>query len=138
MFTGKSSATHQSVEDLAIMHSMPNMRVLVAAGGTPAGEDGGFLLPVDFDNLIWTLRRDYTARADLVTVEITVFVQVSAAVIFIIQLALPYGQPLVVPDLSIAFFKEIQRFVFTATGSPFSMRLTVSIISRVGPPPPSP
>lgn len=30
VFTGKSGATHQSVEDLAIMRSMPNMRVLVA------------------------------------------------------------------------------------------------------------
>lgn len=31
--TGKSGATHQSVEDLAIMRSMPNMRVLDAADG---------------------------------------------------------------------------------------------------------
>ena len=33
VFTGKSGATHQSVEDLAIMRSMPNMRVLDAADG---------------------------------------------------------------------------------------------------------
>lgn len=31
--TGKSGATHQSVEDLAIMRSMPNMRVLAPADG---------------------------------------------------------------------------------------------------------
>ena len=33
VFTGKSGATHQSVEDLAIMRSMPNMRVLDAGDG---------------------------------------------------------------------------------------------------------
>ncbi len=33
IFTGKSGATHQSVQDLAIMRSMPNMRVLAAGDG---------------------------------------------------------------------------------------------------------
>lgn len=33
IFTGKAGATHQSIEDLAIMRSMPNMRVLAAADG---------------------------------------------------------------------------------------------------------
>lgn len=47
----------------------PLRNAMSESGGTPAGEDGGFLLPIDFDNMIWTLRRDFTPLADLVTIE---------------------------------------------------------------------
>jgi len=36
--TGKAGATHQTVQDLAIMRSMPNMRVLDAADGEELGQ----------------------------------------------------------------------------------------------------
>lgn len=45
------------------------MDALTETGGTPAGSEGGFLLPVDFDNKIWELRRKYVALTDHVTVE---------------------------------------------------------------------
>lgn len=38
-------------------------------GGSPAGSEGGFLLPVDFDNKIHELRRQFTPLADLFNVE---------------------------------------------------------------------
>jgi HK97 family phage major capsid protein len=61
---GVNANTGKGIEGLKPLYD-----AISATGGTPAGEDGGFLLPVDFDNLIWTLRRDFTALADLVTVE---------------------------------------------------------------------
>lgn len=42
---------------------------LTETGGNPVGEDGGFLLPVDFDNLIKELLREYPDMAPYVNVE---------------------------------------------------------------------
>lgn len=42
---------------------------LSETGGVPAGSEGGFLLPVDFDNMIWDLRRQHVALADYVYIE---------------------------------------------------------------------
>ena len=61
---GVNANTGRGIEDLKPLYD-----ALSTTGGAPVGEDGGFLLPVDFDNLIWTLRRDFTALAELVTVE---------------------------------------------------------------------
>lgn len=45
------------------------INALTETGGTPAGEDGGFLNPVDFDNKIHELMRKYVDLADYVNVE---------------------------------------------------------------------
>ena len=42
---------------------------LTIAGGTTAGEDGGFLVPADMDTMIRELRRDMSPLADLFNVE---------------------------------------------------------------------
>ena len=42
---------------------------LTIAGGSPAGEDCGFLVPEDIDNTIRELRRDFSPLADLFNVE---------------------------------------------------------------------
>lgn len=42
---------------------------LTIAGGSPAGEDGGFLVPEDIDNMIRELRRDFSPLSDLFNVE---------------------------------------------------------------------
>jgi len=61
---------HATIKDImTIPGYAPLKNALTETGGDPVGEDGGFLVPIEFDNLIWTLRRDYTALADLVTVE---------------------------------------------------------------------
>lgn len=50
-----------------------NVRVLFDAltegGGDPAGEDGGFLVPIDIDNQIRELKRDLNPLSDLFNVE---------------------------------------------------------------------
>lgn len=61
---GVNAKTGRGIEGLKPLYD-----ALSTTGGAPAGEDGGFLLPVDFDNMIWTMRRDFTALAELVTVE---------------------------------------------------------------------
>lgn len=47
----------------------PLHKALTVSGGTPAGSDGGFLVPVEFDNAIVRLSKDYLALADLFKVE---------------------------------------------------------------------
>lgn len=55
------------------MHSQEQYPLLVNAltesGGSPAGEDGGFLAPVDFDNKIRELMRAYVDLGNYVNVE---------------------------------------------------------------------
>jgi HK97 family phage major capsid protein len=45
------------------------INALTETGGSPAGEDGGFLNPVDFDNKIRELMRKYVDLAEYVNVE---------------------------------------------------------------------
>ena len=45
------------------------INALTETGGSPAGEDGGFLNPVDFDNKIHELMREYVDLAGYVNVE---------------------------------------------------------------------
>jgi HK97 family phage major capsid protein len=45
------------------------MATLTETGGSPAGEDGGFLLPIDFDNKIKELMRQYPDMSPYVNVE---------------------------------------------------------------------
>jgi HK97 family phage major capsid protein len=52
------------VEDLA-----PLYKALTESGGTPAGADGGFLAPIDFDHQIHRLEKDYLDLSALFTVE---------------------------------------------------------------------
>ena len=52
------------VEELA-----PLYKALTESGGNPAGSDGGFLVPLDFDNQIHRLEKDYLDLSGLFTVE---------------------------------------------------------------------
>lgn len=45
------------------------INALTETGGSPAGEDGGFLVPLDFDNKIHELMRKYVDLADFVNTE---------------------------------------------------------------------
>jgi HK97 family phage major capsid protein len=45
------------------------MNALTETGGSPAGEDGGFLNPVDFDNRIIELMREYVDLANSINTE---------------------------------------------------------------------
>jgi HK97 family phage major capsid protein len=45
------------------------MKALTETGGTPAGADGGFLLPTDFNNMIIALQRQYLDLSQFVNVE---------------------------------------------------------------------
>lgn len=47
----------------------PLYKALTATGGTPAGSDGGFLVPVEFDNMIQTVIRDYVDLSKYFNVE---------------------------------------------------------------------
>lgn len=47
----------------------PLYKALTISGGTTAGQDGGFLVPIDFDNAIMRLSEDYLALANLFNVE---------------------------------------------------------------------
>lgn len=47
----------------------PLLRAISITGGTPAGSEGGFLVPTDFDNMLNELRRQYVALVDYVAVE---------------------------------------------------------------------
>lgn len=51
-------------EKVAILYN-----ALTESGGTPAGADGGFLVPTSFNNMIIECRRQLVALADVVTVE---------------------------------------------------------------------
>lgn len=51
-------------EKVAILYN-----ALTESGGTPTGADGGFLVPVSFNNMIIECRRSLVALSDLVTVE---------------------------------------------------------------------
>jgi HK97 family phage major capsid protein len=67
----KSGVSPKSIK--AGQHSSEKYQILMAAltetGGSPAGEDGGFLLPVEFDNRIKELMRQYPDLAPYVNVE---------------------------------------------------------------------
>ena len=45
------------------------MAALTESGGDPAGEDGGFLVPIDMDNMIIEVKRDNRPLAPLFTTE---------------------------------------------------------------------
>ena len=61
---------HATMRDVAnIADYAPLLNVLTEAGGDPAGSDGGFLVPIDFDNKIWELKKTLVSLANLVTVE---------------------------------------------------------------------
>ena len=64
MATGVSVKNSRGVEDFAILH-----KALSIGGGDPVGSEGGFLVPVEFDNAIVRLTKDYLALADLFKVE---------------------------------------------------------------------
>ena len=44
-------------------------KTMSIGGGDPVGEDGGFLVPVDFDNQVKALMKEYIDLSELVTVE---------------------------------------------------------------------
>lgn len=54
----------RGVEEFNILH-----KALTVSGGTPTGADGGFLVPVDFDNAIIQETKDYLDLSTLFNVE---------------------------------------------------------------------
>jgi len=54
----------RSVEGYGILH-----KALTVSGGTPSGEEGGFLVPKDFDNAIIRETKDYVDLSTLFNVE---------------------------------------------------------------------
>lgn len=58
------------VDALAPLYEAENaMKALSTTGGDPAGADGGFLVPIDFDNRVVTLAKEYIDLSTMVTVE---------------------------------------------------------------------
>lgn len=47
----------------------PLYNALTIGGGTPAGSDGGFLVPIDFDNMIHRVMKEFIRLADFFNVE---------------------------------------------------------------------
>lgn len=62
--SGLSVKRSRGVEDYAILH-----KALTISGGTTAGEDGGYLVPADFDNAIVRETKDYVDLSALFRVE---------------------------------------------------------------------
>lgn len=62
--SGMSIKKSRGVEDFSILH-----KALTVSGGTVPGEDGGFLVPKDFDNMIIAEVKDYLDLAALFNVE---------------------------------------------------------------------
>lgn len=62
--SGMGVKKSRSVEDFAILH-----KALTVSGGTVSGEDGGFLVPKDFDNMIITEVKDYLDLSALFNTE---------------------------------------------------------------------
>lgn len=57
-------------DNAALAAVLPTLRAaMTETGGSPSGADGGFLVPVDMDTQIRTLRRTLNPLADLFTVE---------------------------------------------------------------------
>ena len=66
----KAMATRVSVDAARGNEAFnPLTKALSIGGGDPAGSEGGFLVPVEFDNAIVRLSKDYLALADLFKVE---------------------------------------------------------------------
>lgn len=62
--TGMTVKKSMGVEKFNILH-----KALTVSGGTPAGSDGGFLVPIDFDNAIIRETKDYLDLSTLFNVE---------------------------------------------------------------------
>ena len=62
--SGMSVKKSLGVEKYNILH-----KALTVSGGTPAGADGGFLVPIDFDNAIIQETKDYLDLSTLFNVE---------------------------------------------------------------------
>lgn len=58
------------VEELAPLYEAESaLKALSISGGDPAGSDGGFLVPSDFDNKVIALSKEYVDLSNMVTVE---------------------------------------------------------------------
>lgn len=62
--SGMSVKKSMGVEKFNILH-----KALTVSGGTPAGADGGFLVPIDFDNAIIRETKDYLDLSTLFNME---------------------------------------------------------------------
>lgn len=64
LYNGMSVKKSAGVEKYAILH-----KALTVSGGSPTGSDGGFLVPVEFDNAIIRETKDYVDLSTLFNVE---------------------------------------------------------------------
>lgn len=62
--TGVSTSRAVSMESMA-----PLVNVLTISGGDPTGSDGGFLAPIDFDNMLHEEEKEYFDLSTLFTME---------------------------------------------------------------------
>lgn len=67
---GVSIDKGHGIESLAPLYEAERAcKALSIGGGDTPGEDGGFLVPLDFDNRVISLMKEYVDLSDLVTVE---------------------------------------------------------------------
>lgn len=58
------------IQELAPLYEAEKaLKALTIGGGETPGEDGGFLVPVDFDNMVQELMKEYVDLSELVNVE---------------------------------------------------------------------
>lgn len=70
MKKGISPEKGYGMDALAPLYEAENaMKALSITGGDPAGADGGFLVPVDFDNQVIEMAKEYIDLSTMVTVE---------------------------------------------------------------------
>lgn len=70
MKKGISPEKGVGVEGLAPLYEAETaLKALTISGGDTSGADGGFLVPIDFDNRVIALSKDYVDLSNMVTVE---------------------------------------------------------------------
>lgn len=70
MKKGISPEKGVGMEGLAPLYEAETaLKALTISGGDPVGADGGFLVPIDFDNKVIALSKDYIDLSNMVTVE---------------------------------------------------------------------
>lgn len=66
----KAMARRVTVDDVLRSEEFGALKaVLTETGGNPVGSDGGFLVPLDFDNMVWQIKKTLIPLSDYVTVE---------------------------------------------------------------------
>ena len=66
----KAMARRVTVDDVLRSEEFGALKaVLTETGGNPVGSDGGFLVPLDFDKMVWEIKKTLVPLSNYVTVE---------------------------------------------------------------------